>query len=492
MRARLALAIVVFALVTAAPAAAEQRCVDDATDDTQHDSDGTPAPGHPRADVLQSCVDFGDVLEFTTRTAEPTSPLDDPRWNGTTQASWFLDTNADDAVDYHIAYALEVDRRHVVYAYKFVDGSHIGATIACEGTPTFDGTHYRAVVDPACLGAPDALRFFGRMLYDADETFDNGSQVYFDWAPSDNWSGSVARTPGRETSRVAGGSRIETAVAISRQAFPDRAASVYLARSDEFADAVAAGALSDGPVLLVPSCGQLPPAVRAEIDRVDPGRVVALGGRDAVCDELLDRAARDRERARLSGPSRVDTAIAIAQAAFPQGADAVYLSRADVFADAVAAGALTAGPVLLVPSCGDVPRAVRDEIRRLDAREVVALGGPGAVCDATLDQAAARRGNREVTTRRLAGDSRIATAIAISQEQFDAGARHVFLARADVLADAVAAGVLTTGPILLVPVCGDLPDAVAAEIARLDPQRVHALGGPSAVCDTVLRSAARR
>jgi len=100
----------------------------------------------------------------------------------------------------------------------------------------------------------------------------------------------VSEAP-RARSRLAGASRIETAVAISAHAFPDGAEVVYLARADDPADAVAGGSLTDGPILLVPSCGDLPQVVRAEIERLAPDRVVALGGPAAVCDALLDVAA---------------------------------------------------------------------------------------------------------------------------------------------------------------------------------------------------------
>ena len=90
--------------------------------------------------------------------------------------------------------------------------------------------------------------------------------------------------------RVFGVDRISTAVAISQYEFRGGASEVYLARADNFADAVAAGALKHGPVLLVPSCGDLPPIVAEEIARLHPRKVVALGGPDAICDDILDAA----------------------------------------------------------------------------------------------------------------------------------------------------------------------------------------------------------
>ena len=83
------------------------------------------------------------------------------------------------------------------------------------------------------------------------------------------------------------------------------------------------------------------------------------------------------------------TAVAISQFMFPNGADRVYLARADAYADALAGASLTGGPILLVPQCGTVPTAVLNEITRLDPTYVTALGGPGAVCDAVLQAAAA-------------------------------------------------------------------------------------------------------
>ena len=297
----------------------------------------------------------------------------------------------------------------------------------------------------------------------------------------------IPLTPARaaEASRLAGATRVDTAVAISQAAFPLSADTVYLARADVFADALAAGALTDGPILLVPSCGEVPTEVAAEIARLEPLEVVALGGESAVCSGLLEAAAAGREVDRLAGPSRIDTAAAIALRAAGGAADVVYLANAADSPDAVAAGSLTDGPVLLTSVDGPVPEVVHDAITQLDPSTVIALGGPVAVPDAVLADAAAGR-----ATERLAGASRVETAIAIAGRAFPATAATAYLARADVFADAIAAGTLTDGPTLLVPSCGEVPPAVTAELARLQPARVVALGGEAAVCQALLDAAA--
>jgi len=101
---------------------------------------------------------------------------------------------------------------------------------------------------------------------------------------------SVTGTTVPEKDRIAGDDRFATALALSRYQFPDGADEVYLARSDLNPDALVGGSLTRGPILLVPSCGELPTAVKAEIDRLDPVKVVALGGPDAVCEDILDQA----------------------------------------------------------------------------------------------------------------------------------------------------------------------------------------------------------
>ncbi len=204
-----------------------------------------------------------------------------------------------------------------------------------------------------------------------------------------------------EPDRITGASRFDTAAAIALRAFPDEAATVYLARADVLDDAVVAGTLTDGPVLLVPSCGELPDVVAEAIERLEPTTVTALGGRAAVCDDLLDDAAEGRERGRRVGANRYDTAVAISQAAFPDAAETVYVARAAASPDAVAGGALTDGPILLVPPAGEVPDQVTAEVDRLGPARVVALGGSAAVSDDALAAVAGDRRRPRRHRRRL-------------------------------------------------------------------------------------------
>lgn len=298
---------------------------------------------------------------------------------------------------------------------------------------------------------------------------------------------------GAATSRLAGAERYSSAVAISRWQYADasRASVVYLARGDDFADALTAGTLRDGPVLLTRGgCGDVPGSVLAEIRRIDPGQVIALGGPVAVCDAALETAAQGRPTDRIGGESRAETAALVARRAFPGGADRVYLTRGALGPDAVVGGSLSDGPILLTNADGSgIPSATAAAVQSLAPARVVALGGPVAVTDDALRAAAAGR-----PTGRLAGANRYETAAAIARYAYPSRTGRVYLARGDGanLVDAVASGMLTDGPVLLNQGgdCAPVVGATSRLLGERNPGRVVALGGPVALCESTLRGAA--
>src|SRR5690606_22858004 len=142
------------------------------------------------------------------------------------------------------------------------------------------------------------------------------------------------------------------------------AAHVVLARDDDFADALAGAALTtDAPLLLTPA-DALDPAVRAEVARLlgAGGLVHLLGGPDALSDAVATALADDgHDVVRLAGATRVETAVAVADAVRPGQGGTALLARADAspgnptsaWADSVTGGALAAAaavPILVTPT----------------------------------------------------------------------------------------------------------------------------------------------
>lgn len=92
--------------------------------------------------------------------------------------------------------------------------------------------------------------------------------------------------------RLAGATRYDTAVAVSKAAFRGPGVPVvYIASGMSYADALAgaaAGGERGGPVLLTPQ-SMLPTAVFDEVVRLKPKRIVLLGGPSVVGDGVLAR-----------------------------------------------------------------------------------------------------------------------------------------------------------------------------------------------------------
>ena len=86
--------------------------------------------------------------------------------------------------------------------------------------------------------------------------------------------------------RLAGASRYETAVEVSRFAFPNGAFRLTLANANVQVDALPGAKLSGGPILYVPADGPVPQVVLDEVARLNPTEVIVLGGVLAVSDDV--------------------------------------------------------------------------------------------------------------------------------------------------------------------------------------------------------------
>ncbi len=208
------------------------------------------------------------------------------------------------------------------------------------------------------------------------------------------------------------------------------------------------------------------------------------------------------EEVRNDGANRYETAVEVAEAAFPDpdAVDDVLLATGEDFADALSAAALAGvveGPILLTRTA-TLPDAVADAISDFDPETVHLLGGDAAISPAVADEVA----DLGVATNRIAGDDRFATAAEVAAAivteglggeigEVD-GASTVLLADGRNFPDAIAAGpgaYAGTHPILLTDTDA-LPEATTTALADLDVDQVAILGGPSAVSDDVAEALA--
>lgn len=284
----------------------------------------------------------------------------------------------------------------------------------------------------------------------------------------------------RRVTRVAGSGRTQTALEASRAAFGDgEAGAVVLTRPDEFPDALAGTPLAvaeDAPLLLTATEG-LEDEVATEIRRVLPpgGTVFLLGGTAALSDQVrADVEALGYTTTRYGGANRNATAAVISEEGL--GApDLVLAADGANFPDAVAAGAAAGandGAVLLTGG-ETVPPETQAYLDRQSPSTLFAAGGPAAraLPDATP----------------LVGADRIATAVAVAEELFDAPT-VAGVATAGAFPDALSGGALVGrrgGPMLL-----SFNDELSPEVgAYLEGQpqiaEVFVFGGVEALTDEV-------
>lgn len=279
-----------------------------------------------------------------------------------------------------------------------------------------------------------------------------------------NLSGIPAYQPHRRDTvlRLAGVNRIDTAVAVSQSFWegvgeaaeePYRAQSVVLSRSDLFADALGGAALAaakKGPLLMtVPT--SLAAATQAEMQRIlAPGSTVyLLGGTGALSAtvESQVRAAGFTPR-RLSGASRYDTSVAIANAIDPTP-DMVFAATAWDFPDALAAGAAagsydtpgsTYTAVLVLTNNATLPTATRNYLdSKYASADFYAIGGQAVDALWPYDRYTVFGRNRYETAREVA-------------YSFFGGSYYAGIATGTNWPDALAGGALlgtVNGPLLL-------------------------------------------
>lgn len=286
-------------------------------------------------------------------------------------------------------------------------------------------------------------------------------------------------TAGPSIRRIAGTDRYSTAVAVSRSAHPGTAPVAVVTTGATFPDALAGGpaaAKLGGPVLLV-ARDKAPQVVLDELRRLQPQRVLVLGGQGAVSDTATAQiSAQGHPVTRIAGTGRYETAALISREAFSPIVDVAYVATGTDYPDALAgaAAASAAGAPVLLTARDELPGATALELRRLLPKKLVILGGVGAVSTAVEQQLAAYA----PSVTRIAGPDRYATAAAIARSS-STPPTGFFLATGQGFADALAGGpaaAKANAPVLLVPpTC--IPGPAHAEMQRHGYPPLTLLGG---------------
>lgn len=261
--------------------------------------------------------------------------------------------------------------------------------------------------------------------------------------------------------RIAGSTRYDTAVQVSRAAFSTTTTAVVLASGEKFADAVSGSALAGvlrGSLLLTGS-SSLPESVQLELARLKPSRIYVVGGPLSISDGVLDavkKAVPAAETTRVAGADRYATAArvagVVASVAEPQ---AVFVINGSAWADAAAASALAYAkgyPILLTPS--DRLGAEAEEFLAAHKTPLVLIAGGFVSVAGVVDEQV-----RSITAgqvERFAGSNRYDTACQIAEHAIAKCGfvpSNVYVASGVAYADALTGGVVagsSGAPLLLI------------------------------------------
>lgn len=290
--------------------------------------------------------------------------------------------------------------------------------------------------------------------------------------------------------RLDGADRFEASASISRASFTPGVATAYVAGGLNFPDALSGApvaAQSGSPILLV-APGSVPASIATELDRLNPGRIVVLGGASSVSEAVQTHLATYTTGGvtRLAGADRFAASADISAKNFESGVPVVYVTNGLNFPDALAGAPVAAkdgAPILLVTP-GSVPDSIATELDRLNPGRIVVLGGVNSVSESVQ---AALKVFTAGTVTRLAGADRFAASADISEKNFAANAAVVYVTNGlnfpDALSGASVAG-RDGAPILLVTP-GSIPASIATELKRLNPAKIVILGGVNSVSSAV-------
>lgn len=479
----LALLAAMALVLSPGPAVAESECVADAAGDVE-DRAADATTDLPEADILAICVEHTpDLVQVNVRLAEPTDPETDPAWaDFSTAIGVALDVDGDDAEEFDVNYGRFPDGVARVAVFDHDSGEQL-----CTSEGRYDGVRYTLTVPRSCIGSPQQVSAAAFIFY-TSTVAGQSSEGFYDEVPARPTFvgpyGTVA-DPATGVTRLAGLSRVDTAIEVSQDDFAEGAAgAVVLARQDLFPDALVAAPLAvavDGPLLLTPSTA-LAQVVEEEIQRVLPeGGTVYLSGGTAALDEAVAAEVRALGYTvqRVAGDTRYATAVAVAEEAVTDP-DVIVVADGNTFANALVGGSLAAfeGGVEIISDGSQLDQTAADYLDRHPDATVIAIGPEAAqaVPDAQV----------------IAGEDVYATSVAVAQQRYP-DADGVGLASGTNFPDGLTGGAhaARAGIPLLLTTPDVLAPAVQAHLDAVAPLAdVVLYGGTAALSDQVARDAA--
>ncbi len=384
-----------------------------------------------------------------------------------------------------------------VAAWFYDEVSEVWQQVASPTPTDSDGTYLIGDIEADSYIVSFFRHRYHRQYFDGKAAMEEADLVVYNG--TDVVTGVDAALDRREVAykTIAGKTRIETAVDIAWEAFPDGLdpegpRTILLATGDNWPDALGGTALAgvlDAPILLTHT-NVVPKVVLDAIVDLGAENVTILGGLAAVSTQVeADLAVElgDEGVDRIAGRDRYETADLIAKRVI-ETADEDFLGYGLVatggnFPDAIAAAPLAAAhgvPLLLVPPKATKAPAVPEEIDK-----AIILGGMSVVSNDVREDLYS---DTLWKVDRLGGKDRYETAVLVADHaigEFGLNKWDVALATGEDYADALTGGVLQgrKSSVMLLTSPRVLPPATAAFIAvsLIEIESVTFIGGDAAI-----------
>ncbi|MDR3543210.1 MAG: cell wall-binding repeat-containing protein [Desulfosporosinus sp.] len=289
--------------------------------------------------------------------------------------------------------------------------------------------------------------------------------------------------------RLAGLSRVDTALAIAKANYTGTLSSAILATADNYPDALAGSVLAyklNAPILLVGRSdddqAKVLEYMKANLNQT--GTVYILGGTSVVSSAMEGKITTNgfANIIRLGGTDRYDTSAKIADQVKVKTGTPIVLAYGENYPDALSISSIAAEmqyPILLVQKDG-LSNVVKNEIAAIKPTKVYIVGGEGIISKSVESQVAEVTSSAKVSIIRIAGKDRYETSLAVAQYFNLSG--NVCIATGNNFPDALAGSVYAANhnaPIILAD--GSLSDQVMNYLKGKKQTGVTLFGGEAVV-----------
>lgn len=285
------------------------------------------------------------------------------------------------------------------------------------------------------------------------------------------------------TERISGKNRFEVAVNVSKRGWVETAETVIVSNYNAYADALAAAPLAykeNAPILLTHK-DHLTNETKEEIKRLNPKKVIIVGGSGSVGDEVINDlmtvGVADVER--IGGKDRFEVSSKIAERLGVT--DTAVIADGLNYPDALAIAPYAAknGYPILLANKNELPFQTQKALELKNITNTIVVGGEASVGQAVF--------SKLPSPKRIDGHDRFEVAANIINE-LNPNPESVYIATGYSFADALTGSVLAAkenAPLLLTQV-GQLPASTKQVLENNNIHNQKVLGGTGSVSTQVL------